>query len=61
VFTPLVYLAALYRGELRAVWERREPVAILKHEEEDVARASTSKLQEKAEVGLLSGGKGIAE
>jgi hypothetical protein len=62
VFTPLVYLPALFRGELRAVWKHCEPRGILKQdEEEDVAGASTSRLQEKAGVGLLSGGKDNVE
>jgi hypothetical protein len=62
VFTPLVYLAALFRGELCAVWKHCEPLAILKlDEEEGVVGASTSKLREKAGVSLLNGGKGIAK
>jgi hypothetical protein len=62
VFTPLIYIIARYRGELRTVWEHREPPAILKQDEEDeVAGASVSKLQEQARVGSLRGGKDNAE
>jgi hypothetical protein len=62
MFTPLVYLIARFRGELRAVWVHREPRAILQQdEEEEVAGANASKLQEQAGVGLLSGGKVDAE